>query len=273
MGVHTLDRREAGPRRGDIDPRIEARRQLVREERWHRIRQWLLALVVVATVAAAAFCVTRSPLLDVDAVAVRSGSGAALRTPDDAIIDASGIRHGQRLVDLDPGAAAARVEALPWIAGAQVERTWRAGDVVITVTERSPIAAVDTGDGWVLVDRQRRVLERVPAQPAELETLEGVGVAEEGATLAPDAQAALDVAAALTPGLRSRVAAVRGGDPNALELALRPAGVVHLGRAEQLAEKVRSLQTVFGQVDLKCLVAVDIRVPDSPVLTRDRSCA
>jgi hypothetical protein len=47
---------------------------------------------------------------------------------------------------------------------------------------------------------------------------------------------------------------------------------VLFGPATEVEDKVLALRTVFGQVDDRCLAMLDVRVPDRPVITRDRAC-
>ena len=120
------------------------------------------------------------------------------------------------------------------------------------------MATVNAGDGgWLLIDADRRVVAASTEAPA-LPIVDGVGLAAVGEELAPDAQAAIDVAAALTPALRTRVAVVNGADPRAIELTLQPSGRVEFGPATAIDERIRSLQTVFATVDLVCLDTIDL---------------
>jgi len=73
-----------------------------------RLRRVTLVLAVLALGVAAA-AATQSPLLDVDQVTV-AGTG---HTPEQAVRRAAGIRTGDALVSVDPGAVARRVEELP----------------------------------------------------------------------------------------------------------------------------------------------------------------
>lgn len=256
-----------------VDPRIEARRRQVAMARWWRR---LRVVLLVALVAFGAGAATRSPLLDVDEAVV---VGAA-RSGDGAVLAAAGVVLHEPLVDLDPGAAAERVRALPWVAEADLERRWREGTVVLTVVERQPAAVVQAGAQSAVVDRTGRVLAVTP--PAVdgvdgLAVVEGVGLVEPGAVLDQRGQDLVRVAAALTPGLRSRVAVVRPaeGADDEIELVLTPDGVVRFGRAGadvEIDEKVRTLATVFAEAQLDCLATVDVRVGDTAVLTRDPTC-
>jgi cell division protein FtsQ len=253
-----------------IDPRIEARRRDVLDDRRrHRRRRWAL-VVVIAILAAALYGSTRSPLFDVETIRV---TGTDHANPDE-VRQATGVNRGDHLVDLDLVRAAEGVRALPWIADAQVDNDW-AGVVEVRVTERRPAVTVEIpgNQGWLLIDADRRALDRVAAPPADLVVIRGVHAVPIGATVDTLDPSVLAVAAAITPGLRGRVAAVFGSDPAALALLLRPTGLVKLGTAEHVGTKLASLQTVLAQVDLTGLCSIDIRIPDAPVLTRGEGCA
>jgi len=128
-----------------------------------------------------------------------------------------------------------------------------------------------------VVDQEGRVLEFAPPGAAllhggDLVVIEGLPTAPAGATLGPEAHAPLAVAAALTPGVRTRVEVVRAAGDE-VELQLRPDGRVELGTTDDLQEKVQTLQSVLAEVDLSCLAVIDVRVPDTGVLTREPTCA
>ena len=251
-----------------VDPRIAARRDDVAHARRTRLQRRAVAVAIVVGLLAGLALLTRSAALDVDRVAVTG----TVRTDPAAIAAASGIAPGTPLLGLDLDQALARVQAEPWVRSATIDRTW-SGVVSISIVEREPVATINAGaGGWLQVDAERRVVAATPDPPA-LPIIDGVGVASVGGELAPDAQAAIDVARALTPGLRTRVAVVDGSDPRAIELTLQPTGTVHFGPATALDERIRSLQTVFAQVDLLCLDTIDLQVPDTAVLTRVPACA
>ena len=252
-----------------IDPRIEARRRDVRTARAVRHRRIALVVAIVVTLVGVAYGITRSALLDINTIDVHAG---AHETPPD-IRNASGLRPGDRLVDLDLDRAAAAIRAMPWVRDVTIDRSWR-GTIDIAVTERTPAAAVHAGAaGWLVVDTDRRVLAVSTVAPDGLPVIEGVASVAVGQTLDPSAQDAITVARALSPGLRTRVIAVDATVPTQLLLTVRPAGVIRFGSADQVEQKIVSLQAVYAQADLTNLCAVDIRVPDAPVLTRGAPCA
>jgi hypothetical protein len=58
---------------------------------------------------------------------------------------------------------------------------------------------------------------------------------------------------------------VRGGE---IALKLDPRGIVRFGGADQVAAKVRAIETVLASLDTSDLAVLDVRLPSSPVLTR-----
>jgi cell division protein FtsQ len=256
-----------------LDPRIRARRIAVRRDEGRRRRRRLVRLLALGGVVLAGWLLTRSPALDVDRVTIVG----AEHTPPEALLDAAataGARRGGAMTDVDPSAAADAVERLPWIAAADVERRWPS-TLRIAVTERVAVASVPSDAGWWLVDGEGRLLELLPAAPAELVALEGVVPPEApGALLASADREPLRVATALPASLHGRVVAVvRLDDDETLHLRLAEGAVVHLGDATNLSEKMLALVTLLEQTDAACAATIDVRVPVAPVLTHQPGCA
>jgi cell division protein FtsQ len=247
-----------------IDPRIRQRRIEVRRSEGRRRLRVILILLGLALLALAGWGATRSPLLDVDHIRL---SGTQ-HTSFAQVIGASRIHRGMAMVDVGEGGAASRIRALPWVRRATVRREWPA-TVSIVVEERSPVAAAPAAGGVALVDLQGRVLELMPAAPADQPLLLGLPPAgRPGSRLGGRAADLLAVARALPPLVVPRVAGVAAGAGDQVELRLRPTGVVRLGSPDQLGEKLLAIQTVLAQVDLSRLAVLDVRVPASPALTR-----
>ncbi|HEX7277554.1 MAG TPA: FtsQ-type POTRA domain-containing protein [Acidimicrobiales bacterium] len=250
--------------RPPIDPRIRKRRIAVRREEGRRRLRLLIGIASVTGVLIGGWGATRSPLLDVDGFDVTGAS----QTSRDELIAASGIRFGQAMVDVDERGAVDALVALPWVASASVERRWP-DSVVIQVVERDPVAAAPAEDGWALVDATGQVLALLASAPSNLLALDGIAPAgPPGSHLGGPAADLLAVAAAVPPDLRPRVSAVLAAPEGGVELRLQPEGTVRLGAPQQLAEKFRAALTVLGQVDTQALATLDVRIPESPVLTR-----
>jgi len=208
---------------------------------------------------------SRSPLLDVDHVRVTG----AHTTTFDQVLAAAGIHRGTAMIDIDQGDAAHRIEALPWVGRASVRRRWP-GTVDVGLTERVPVAAAPGRAGtWVAVDVTGRVLTVLPAPPPDQPTLAGMTAAgAPGTRLSGAVGGLLRVAAALPAPVRTRVAALALAEGGQVELRLRPAGTVRLGPPDDLGAKLLAVETVLGQVDVTHLAVLDVRVPQSPVVTR-----
>jgi len=251
--------------RPSIDPRIRLRRIAVRREEGRRRLRVLVGVITVSGLLVGGWGATRSPLLDVDGIDVVGAS----RTPRQDLVDASGIIFGQAMIDVDERAAVERVADLPWVLTASVERRWP-DSVVIEVVERNPVAAAPAaGDGWALVDASGQVLAVMASAPSNLVALAGIAPAgPPGSVLGGPAAALLAVASAVPADLRPRVSAVQAGPDAGVELRLQPEGTVRLGPPLQLDEKFRAALTVLGQVDTRALSTLDVRIPESPVLTR-----
>lgn len=249
-----------------MDPRFRERRVEVRREEGRRRLRVLVGITATVLVGTGGWAATGSPLLDLDRVVVE---GAVHTDPTEARF-ASGLRRGQRLIDVDEGAARRAVEALPWVERAVVDRRWP-GEVRIRLVEREAVAVISAeGGGAALVDGRGRVLAHVDRPPPGLAVLTGLPPAgPPGTVLAPDGVAALSVAMALPEELRARITGVApAGDRGEVEMVLSPGGRVRLGPPVDLDRKFDAIRAVLAQVDVANLAVLDVRRPDSPVLTR-----
>jgi hypothetical protein len=126
---------------------------------------------------------------------------------------------------------------------------------------------------WFVVDADGRLLEAEAAPRPDLVTVLGsVPDAAPGGELVERAARGIGILADVSPGLRSRLVGLRFVGNDEIELALRPAGVVAFGRAEQADGKLSALDTVLARVDQTCLATIDLRVPAKPLVTRADGC-
>jgi cell division protein FtsQ len=181
------------------------------------------------------------------------------RTSGDAILAALGAARGTAMLEISPSAAKARLEALPWIRTASVERLLP-DTLFVQVTERQPLALWQRKGKLELIDREGAVVA-IPslAEFADLVVLVGDD--------APKAAPALLEMLASEPALRPHVsAAVRVGGrrwnlkfDNGIDVALPEDNV---GAAwHQLAQ----LDRTDGLLK-RDIVKVDLRLPDRLVL-------
>ncbi len=83
----------------------------------------------------------------------------------DVVRAAAAVPVGTPLARLDTGEVADRIRALPSVGEVDVSRSWP-HTLVITVTERTPVAAVARPDGFVVLDASGVVFNLVPVRPA-----------------------------------------------------------------------------------------------------------
>lgn len=249
-----------------VHPRLRARRIAVRRAEGRRRFHRLVALACVLGALVLGALLVQSPLLDVDHVTV----AGAEQTAVDAVVAATGVAGGEAMATLDLGAIERRLEALPWVASAELARKWP-GTIRITVAERAPVAVVaDAQRAW-LVDRSGRVLASAP-DAADLVTVRIPGVVrvEPGGTL-DGLDAALAVAARVPLEVPGEAAGIRVADGE-VSVELATGGTVLLGDAAELDDKLVALRTVLDQVDRTCLDVLDLRVPTHPALRREDPC-
>lgn len=250
------------PKRTDRD-RFEARRLEVERRRGLRRLRLVLGLAAVTSVAVAVVAFVNSSWFDVDELTVAGNE----RATSEAIADASGIRIGQGLLEVDLDAATRSVELVPWVGTATVSRSWT-GTIEISVVERPPSAVIPAGAGFALVDDHGRQLEIVARRPdgyLPITGIEGSGVAGEPA---PDAiLPVVALAEALPDDVIGRVAAIAVIDGD-IHLELLDGGRANLGDGVDLGPKLQAFETVLARVDLSCLDTIDVRVPAAPVVTR-----
>jgi cell division protein FtsQ len=192
----------------------------------------------------------------------------ATRTSPTVIAMAAGL-HGSMLT-VDTGRAAAHVELIPWIATVSVRRHWPS-TVVITVTERTPVALVGSSSGVMQVDARGRVLG-----PADGQVILPVVALAPGISANPigspgsqiDAVYApgIATAAAFTPSLAPRVTGITVASDATVAVGLVTKGSVSLGSAVDLGEKIADIVALLdhGAVGAG---TVDLTVPAAPVVT------
>ncbi|MEU2349323.1 FtsQ-type POTRA domain-containing protein [Modestobacter sp. NPDC049651] len=251
-------RRGASPDDPAVTP-LRARRRSRQQERRRRLLTG--AAVVVVAAGLVAWVVLGSSLLAVRTVRV----DGVTALPADQVARASGIRTGTPLVRVDTAAAAARVRELPQVAGVAVDRGWP-HTVVVTVTERVPVAVVVAGDRRELVDRDGIVFDTVTGDPPA--GVVPLDVARPGPD-DPATRAALAAVTALPREVRAQVTGVVAHTPDDVTLTLTDGRSVLWGSADRTARKAQVLSALLARIeagDLDPAATLDVSTPDSVVL-------
>ena len=147
-----------------MDPRLSARRTAVRREQGRRrFRVVVVAAAGLGCLVGAWFLV-HTPLFSARSVTV---TGNVHETAAQIVAQA-GLASHPPLLDVDAGAAAARLEQLPWVRSASVQVSWPDG-VHIAVTEETPRLVVAAPDGrWDSLSADGRVLAESATRPPGL---------------------------------------------------------------------------------------------------------
>ncbi len=224
----------------------------------------MIGVIVLAVVA--------SPLFNVDQVK----AAGYTHTDPDALIAAADIPLGTQLTAVDPDQAAQRVvDSSAWISSARVERSWK-GSVTVYVTERTPAIAMAVSGSQepqdagllMLIDENGKQLEQVTTLPAGILAVSGTTASGKPGQPGPvESLAAAAVAQALTPELMNRVSNLTI-EAGLVRLELHDDSLITFGDANSLDAKVIAVETLFAKVDMRCLHEIDVRVPNSPTITR-----
>ncbi|NBX86440.1 MAG: FtsQ-type POTRA domain-containing protein [Proteobacteria bacterium] len=149
---------------------------------WRRLGQGALVVVVLSGVGVAWWW--RAPLGEALTTYVAEATGAtvqslvvsgAVYSGKEELQQALGLGKGDSLVGFDAAAARRRIEALPWVRLASVDRQLPA-TVKVTVYEHVPLArVVFEGAIWVVNQNGERVVEDRENRFANLPLLQGEG--------------------------------------------------------------------------------------------------
>jgi cell division protein FtsQ len=246
-----------------MDPRLRRRRVEVARSAGRRRRTVLLVVLSVLTLVVLAWFGLHTRWFSARVVRVSGNT----HTPAAAVVAAAGLARQPPLVSVDPGAAAAAVERLPWVDHAVVQRHWPDA-VSVAVTERTPVAATPAPGGWALVDATGRVLARSAAPPPGLPHLSAVPAAGvPGTRLAAVAAPVVQVAATLPPAFRGQVTGVVLQPGGQVGLTLTTPVTIDLGTTADLATKYEDAAALLAGAALHPGDAIDVSVPDAPVVT------
>ncbi len=260
MGTDSLTRARTASSTPLIDPRLRDRRiEVARDEGRRRLRRVLWVLLVLVAIGGA-IAATQSPLLDVDRIEVTGVPGSQA----DEVRSASGIELGDALVTVDGGAAVARLEALPWVAGASVARSWPS-TVEIAIEVRTPVAVVGDDPG-MRVDATGQALG--PATDGDASRLPRIDAAAPalGESLPDGAGIVAEVLGGLPQELRSQVSTA-GHRSNGVVLELRDGIEVTWGDATEATAKADALRVLLGQDDRGSFEQIDVSVPRASTIT------
>jgi cell division protein FtsQ len=251
----------------DARPAAGVRRSRARER---RALPRALALVVCAgALAGLAYVVAReTSLFALRSVAVQGASDDVAAAVEGSL----GNLLGSSLVALDANEVVSRIEALPAVVSASVDRDFP-HTLRVSVREERPVAVVRHGDGAWVVSARGRVMEAV--EPGDITRLPRVWLGGDvpaprpGVFLLPD-EGGLAVQALSRVPLEFpvRIASARGSPDDLVMVVDGSKAELRLGEASELRVKLAVAATVLesigaqGRQDLEYL---DVSLPTRPV--------
>jgi cell division protein FtsQ len=157
------------------------------------------------------------------------------------------------------------VARLPQVASVEVTRGWP-DRVVVTVTERVPLAVVDAGGQRMLVDADGVLFDTITGNPPAGVVPLVVPHAGPSDTATAAGLAAL---ATLPHGVRTKISEVTADSGSDVILTLTDGTTVRWGDGGDSAAKGRVLVALLAQLDAGTLGkagTIDVSAPDSVVL-------
>ena len=247
-----------------MDPRISARRTaVIRAQGRRRLRLLIIGLAATALLVGVWFLL-HSPVFGARAVTVTGNTHETTAQ----VISQAGLSGEPPLIDINAGAAAARIEQLPWVRSATVDVSWPDG-VRITVTEETPRLEVSTSGGqWATLSTDGRVLEVSATRPPGLVLLTvpqppgGLG-----SVLPARDEAGLDVASTLPASFAAQVTGVTVEPAGWVQLSMTTPIAVDVGTATQLTAKYEDVSSILAGAKLHNGDVIDVSVPDAPTVT------
>jgi cell division protein FtsQ len=232
----------------------DSRQRFARRQRTRRLvalRPVLAVAAVIALGVGAAWTLLYSHWLALQAIDVQGVHQLSNRQ----IEQAAALPNGEALARLDLDAAAERIEQIPAVGAATVSRSWP-HSIIITVTERTPVALVEHAG----------TVRAVDATGAEFK-LKGGRHGLPMLDVDPDSGAlddAAEVVAGLPAVISQRVREVRADSIDSITLALRSGDEVLWGSAADSDRKAQVLAVLLRHR----ATSYDVSVPDQPTITR-----
>jgi cell division protein FtsQ len=176
------------------------------------------------------------------------------------------------MISLNSAAVAGRVEALPFIASAEVKRHWPDG-VQISVTERVPaLQMAGPGASWSVLDGRGRTLQlgsaRLPGLVVFIVHTRSGGIppAPVGRSLPADASAGLLTCRSLPKAFSAQVVSVTVAPDATISLALNSGIIVLIGTGTDLTAKFEDVAAIIAHGSLHPTSTIDVSVPESPTV-------
>lgn len=230
-----------------------------RQRRLRAATPWFVGLALLALLAVVVGVVGFTSLFGVAHVKV---DGVRVATADQ-VRAAAAVPEGTPLVRVSPGAVAKRVRALPPVWRVTVSRSWPR-TLTIHVEERTAVAVVPVGGGFVALDGTGVAFEPLAARPAGL-PLVRLATPSAGD---PATRGALEVLRSLPAQLRGSLGTLVADGPARIKLELTDGRTVVWGDAKDNEIKARVAVEVLARPEMRgrAQAVLDVSAPYVPTI-------
>ncbi|WIB69481.1 FtsQ-type POTRA domain-containing protein [Curtobacterium sp. MCBD17_026] len=245
-------------RRRRLLERAEVRR-FTRRSR-HRRAAWITAASVVLVLGVSILVAVFSPLMALRTIEIKGTN----RVDESALRQALSDQIGTPLARLDFDAVKRDVAGFPLIESYVTEEA-PPHTLVVTVTERTPVVAVQSGSTFDLVDPAGIVVQSSPKRPATM-PLADIGRARLGSA---SFRTMTEVVLALPSTVRSQVTRVAGSTADDVTLTLKDGSTVVWGSpddSDAKAELLAALVKDHAARNPGVVVEYDVSAPDNGVI-------
>ncbi len=223
---------------GSVTDATVAIKRRHRAESRRRSRRLAILAAVVVLVVGGVLLVWFSPLFAVRSVEVTGNS----LTGSDQIVQTARIEPGTPMVRLDTEAIRQRVEDLPGVVEADVQRSL-SGVVRIVVTEPVAVYVIAAGSQFQLVDASGEAFLLVDAPPAGLPM---VALGDDGSPSARRLLAdAAVIVAALPVSVSQQMISLVASSPDTFTITLTSGAQILWGSAEESALKAQVIDSLI----------------------------
>ena len=256
--AETAREARAARKRRRLLERAEVRR-FTRRSR-HRRAAGITAASVVLVLGVSILVAVFSPLMALRTIEIKGTS----RVDDTQLRQALSDQMGTPLARLDFGAIKKDIAGFPLIESYVTEEE-PPHTLVVTVTERTPVVAVKSGDSFQLVDPAGIVVQSAPTQPDTMPVAD-IGRARLGSSVF---RTMTEVVLALPSAVRSQVAGIAASTADDVTLTMKDGSRVVWGSPDDSDAKAALLDALVkdhATRDPGTAVEYDVSAPDNGII-------
>lgn len=237
-----------------MQDRLKERQRTERRRSGTRIAGYA---AIASAIGLALWGVIASPLFALDEDKVEL-SGVTAEIDPAAVQAIVEDRAGDSLITLNVRGIAADLSGVTGVRDATVERVWPQG-LRVTLVARHPVAAIPSGDQFILLDADAVEVGTVDAAPADLPIVT-VPLGEQRVL-----DAVVTVVRSLPVEVLSRVQGIGAQTEDSVEFTLRDGPRVEWGSSEDSALKAQVLTVMLDSGQASGVAVVDVSAPTLPI--------